>query len=136
MADDVRPPNSQMAHERAEVGRLLGDADRSRHAAAARVADPMVGHDAVTAGESRLVQQGLVPTGEDSGVHEHDWLTDSANLIFELDAIETGPAHGSCPLLGRSKVRYGDGQKHREHGKRGSALHGWSLLVAPYTRRP
>ena len=82
----------------AEVGRLLGDADRSRHAAAARIADPMVGQHAVTAGEGRLVQEGLVPAGEDSGVHEHDRLTDPSDLVFELDAIETGSTHGSCPF--------------------------------------
>ena len=129
MANQMRPVNSQVAHERAEVGRLLGDADRSRRAATARIADAMVGHQAVTAGEGRLVQKGLVPAGEDSGVHKHHWLPAPSNLVFELDAIETGPTHGPRPFSGGRKLRYGDGQKHRENGERCNAFHGWSSLL-------
>ena len=117
MADEVRPLDPQVAHERAEVRRLLGDADRSRQPAAARVADPMVGQYAVPTGQGGFVQERCVPASEDSSVDEHNRLTVPSDVVLELDAVETSPTHGLCPFVGRGGVRRGDDHnKQRQCG--------------------
>ena len=42
--DEVRPLDPELAHQPSQVGRLLRDAHRPGHAAAARIADAVVAH--------------------------------------------------------------------------------------------
>src|SRR4029434_4277675 len=72
---------------------LQRDADRTLHTAAARVADAMVAQHAVTAGESRLLQKGLKPTGEDASMHKRDRLPGSPYLILKFDAVYCRSIH-------------------------------------------
>jgi len=73
------------------VRRLLRDADRTRHTAAARIADAIVAEYAVPVSKGWLLHKGREPTGEDAGMHQHDGLPGSPYLVREFDAFENCP---------------------------------------------
>src|SRR5262245_51288669 len=126
MADEMPAPHCQLPHERADVRRLLSDADRSGDAAAAGIADPVVRQHTVPVGEWALLQEGPVPSGEDPGMHEYDRLTGPLNFVFELDATEVSPTHEACPFFSGRMTRTDDDHEHSDHGKRSYEVHVWS----------
>jgi hypothetical protein len=97
VADEVRPLDPEVAHERAAVGGLIGDADRPGRAAAARVADAVVAEQAVAFGQGRFLHQALEPVRAHAGVDQHHRLPHSPDLVVQLDAVEGGPFQASLP---------------------------------------
>jgi hypothetical protein len=73
---------------------LLRDADRTRHTAAAGIAEAMVAHHAVTTRERRLLQKGLEPIGEDPGMHQRDRFPGSPYFVLKFDTVK------SCAIQG------------------------------------
>jgi len=93
VADDVRPLDPEVTHQRATVGRLLREADRASDAAAARASGTMVCERAVMARERRLVQQRREPIREISRMNQHDRLPGSSDLVLEFKALEGSSIH-------------------------------------------
>jgi hypothetical protein len=95
VADDVRPLDSEVTHQRPTVGRLLREADRTPDRAAAHTADAMVAEHTIMLGEDWLTQQRREPIDKVSRMNQHYRLPGSAYLVLKFDALEGCPIHTS-----------------------------------------
>jgi hypothetical protein len=85
--------DAELGHQQAAVGGMSGHRGRFLQTAAATVASPVIGEQAVVVGEDRLAQERLGPHDAHTPVDEHDGLPCPADLILELDPVQSHTAH-------------------------------------------
>jgi hypothetical protein len=90
-------------HERATVGCMLRQTDRTGDTAAPRTSGTVVEHEAIPAGEDRLVEQRREPVGEDPRVDEYHGLSPSMQLELKLNAVEYRPIQLHPPRVRREQ---------------------------------
>jgi hypothetical protein len=93
VADDVRPRDPKIVHQRTTVRSLLRNTERTRHTATARIASAMVMHHTISVGEGRILQEGFEKVGADAGMHQHDRLAGSLDFVLKFNALESCPIH-------------------------------------------
>ena len=91
---------AEFAHQQMAVGGVGFHGGWPGGGAAAGEAGPVVAEQPVVAGQSWLVQERLGPYGADAPVDEHDRFPGSAQLIVQLDPVDSGSVqHVSHTLL-------------------------------------
>jgi hypothetical protein len=110
MPNNVRPLNSEMAHQSSTVHRVIRDTHRTCEMAASCIADAMIAERAVVIGKCRLLYQRLEPVRKDSGMYQNDNIAGSVDLILKLDVVEKrpicAPACNFDPLAGVIGVQF------------------------------
>jgi hypothetical protein len=99
----VRPRDPEVAQERQAVGGLLRDARRPGGPRTLAVAAPMVGDQAMTAGQRRLREQRGEGVGDDAALNHHYRLARASLRVGQLgpiDARSMHARHGHGPPLG------------------------------------
>jgi hypothetical protein len=97
VADDMRPLDPEVTHQRPTVSGVVREADRTHDMATARAADAMVAEHAAMIGEGPLIQQRREPIGKVSRVDQHNRFPGSLYLVLNFDALEGCPIH--APLF-------------------------------------
>ena len=72
---------------------LPGEADRTGQTNAPCIARAVVTDQAVAVAESRLLEQRSEEIRTDAGVHQHNRLAGTADLVFQLDPVDRCPPH-------------------------------------------
>jgi hypothetical protein len=93
LANDVRALNPEDTHQRATVGGVLREGDRTSDTATASTSDAVVVHESIPRTEDRLIQEGREPVGVDPGVDEDHRFSAAMKLVLNFSTVDSGPIH-------------------------------------------